>query len=98
LIGYTQKAARQVRALYRHYEKLERVEASRKLTAALAKAAETIESNPGAGLPSPRPYPGLAQPETAWIKVGRYWVAYRITNAPLIVGVFYEAADIPNRI
>jgi hypothetical protein len=31
------------------------------------------------------------------IKAGRYWIAYEPTT-PVIVGVFYETANIPGRL
>jgi len=40
----------------------------------------------------------LARKGHAWIKAGRYWGAYDTTTPPVIVAVFYEAADIPNRL
>ncbi len=56
-----------------------------------------IERSPAAGLPAPRPYPEVARAGRAWIKAGRYWVSYRTTKPLVILGVFYEAADIPGR-
>ena len=47
------------------------------------------------GLPAPRPYPQLTQPGRAWIKAGRYWIAYRTEPAPVIEAVFFETANIP---
>jgi hypothetical protein len=67
------------------------------LAAALAEAETRIERNPDAGLRAPRPYPKLVRPGCAWLKAGRYWVAYTLTEPPLIVGVFFETADIPRR-
>jgi hypothetical protein len=49
-------------------------------------------------LPAPQPYPQLARPGRAWIKVSRYWIAYRITPPPLTVAVFYDMANIPGRL
>jgi len=74
------------------------MEAIRALLAALDEAEQKIGSNPTAGLASPRPYPRLAQPGRAWVKAGRYWVAYNTAQPPMIVAVFYEAAAIPGRI
>jgi hypothetical protein len=61
-------------------------------------AWDRISAHPNRGLPAPRPYPGLARPGRAWIKSGRYWIAYRTRPRLLIVAVFYETADIPGRI
>ncbi len=68
------------------------------MIAALAEAEGRIELNPEDGLPAPRPYPVLRRAGRAWIKAGRYWVAYRISNPPVIVAVFFETADIPTRL
>jgi len=97
LIGYTPEAERQVDGLRQHYEDLQRVDALRALDAALDAAERTIERNPAAGLSAPRPYPELARPGRSWMKAGRYWVAYSPAAPPIIVGVFYDAANIPGR-
>jgi plasmid stabilization system protein ParE len=97
LIGYTPRAARQVDELRQHYEQRERIEALCALAAALEEAEQRIESNPAAGLTAPRPYPELARSGRAWIKAGRYWVAYSTTEPPVILGVFCDSADIPGR-
>jgi hypothetical protein len=47
---------------------------------------------------APRSYPEIARPGRLWIKSGRYWIAYSPNNPPVIVGVFYDTADIPGRI
>ena len=98
MIAYTPRAARQVDALIQHYEDRQRTGAIRALQAALDAAERKIESNPAAGLAAPRPYPRLARPGRAWVKAGRYWVAYSTAHPPVIVAVFYETADIPRRL
>lgn len=98
MIELTPRAQRQVRELGAAYARLERPEAIRNLVAAVAEAARVIERNPAAGLPAPRPYPVLARPGQAWIKVGPYWVRYAIQMPLAITGVFYETADIPSRV
>ncbi len=97
MIRYTPEAEQQIDDLRIHYEKKERLEAARNLDRALEQAEEQIIANPGAGLPAPRPYPRLKRPGRAWIKAGRYWIAYSVTIPPVIVGVFYEQANIPRR-
>ena len=84
-------------ALRSHYEERARPEALANLAAALEEAERRIERNPGEGLPAPRPYPTLARPGRAWIKARRYWIAYSTTAPPVIMGVFYDMADIPGR-
>ena len=69
----------------------------RNLVAAVAEAAHLIERSPAAGLPAPRPYPALARPGQAWVKVGSYWVRYGTRTPVAITGVYYETADIPRR-
>jgi plasmid stabilization system protein ParE len=98
LIEYGPRATRQVIALRHHYENLDRPEATRGLIAALEEAERRIERNPAAGLAAPRPYPRLARPGIAWIKAGRYWLSYTTDSPPVIVGVFYETANIPGRL
>ena len=97
MIELTPRAQQQVRELGAAYVRLERPDAVRNLVAVVAEAARLIERNPAAGLPAPRPYPALARPEQAWVKVGPYWVRYRLTLPPVITGVFHERADIPSR-
>jgi plasmid stabilization system protein ParE len=98
LIGYTGEALEQVRALRHHYETLARDAAMRALDRALADSEAQIERAPGAGLPAPRHYSQLARPGWAWLKSGRYWVAYQTGPAPVIVAVFFETANIPGRL
>jgi len=98
LIAYTPKAERQVKDLRQYYEDRERLGAVRGLLATLNEAERTIETNPAAGLAAPRPSPALTWPDLAWIKEGRYWIAYSRTEPPVIVGIFYEATDIPGRL
>lgn len=97
-IPYTERAEQQVEALFRHYEELSRFEAANNLARALEDAEQRIATKPEAGLPAPRPYPKLAAPGEAWIKVGRYWIAYRVAPSPVILAVFHESANIPGRL
>ncbi len=98
MIRYSQRAEAQLLDLLLHYERLNRTEAAANLLAAMEAAEARIQRDPEAGLPTPRPYPRLARPGHAWVKSGRYWVAYTRTDPPVIVAVFHEAADIPNRV
>ena len=97
MIAFTPEARRQVRALRDHYQERDRAKAVRGLRTSLATAWEKIVADPAAGLTAPRPYPHLARPGRLWIKAGRYWIAYD-PIMPVIVGVFYETADIPGRV
>ena len=92
------RRGKQIAALRDHYERLDRVSAVVRLQASLAAAEERIANRPSTGLPAPRPYPELARSGRAWIKVGRYWITYSLKNPPVILGIFYEEADIPGRI
>jgi hypothetical protein len=76
LIVWSAKAERQVLFLRDHYEKLGRTTAIQALLAAMDAAGRRIEFDPAGGLIAPRPYPQLARYGLAWIKVGRYWIAY----------------------
>jgi len=77
---------------------LSRPEAIRNLAYALAEASDLIERQPEGGLPAPRPYPQLAKPGRLWLHVRRYWVAYDLVTPIRIVGVFFDAANIPKRV
>ena len=94
---YAAEARRQILDLVDHYERKLRTGAIHVLSASLVNAERRIEANPEAGLAAPRPYPGLASPGEAWIKSGRYRITYSLTRPAVILGVFYDASDIPGR-
>jgi hypothetical protein len=97
VIEFTAEASRHVSDLRLHDEALSRFEALRNLDIALDTAVSRIaQGEPG--LAAPGPYPQLASHGRAWIKSGRYWIAYLTKSPPVVVGVFYETADIPNRL
>jgi plasmid stabilization system protein ParE len=98
LIGYTRRALRQVEQLIQHYAERERYEAIHAFRAALDEAERKISSSSAGGLPAPRPYPQLARSGWAWVKAGRYWIAYRQRPRLLIAAVFFETANIPTRL
>ena len=98
MIVLTPRAARQIRGLRQHYEKLGRPEATRNLVAAIENAWHQITTDPAAGLPAPRPYPNVAKRGRAWVQAGRYWIAYVTRPSAAIVAVVYDAADIPGRL
>ena len=98
MIGLSRQARRDVVALARDYLRKNRPEAVRSLLTAIDQAAERIERDPSGGLAAPRPYPAVAQPDRAWTKAGRYWFAYSLDTPPVIIAVFYDAADIPGRL
>ena len=85
-------------ALLAHYEERGRPEATAGLLAAIERASARIERTAGAGLPALRPYPSLASDGRRWIKEGVCWIACGTTAPPVILGVFYETADIPRRV
>jgi hypothetical protein len=97
VIEFTAEASRHVADLRQHYESLERSAALRNLDAALDAAVKHITDGKQ-GLSAPKSYPFLAKPGRAWIKSGRYWVTYLLSQPPIVTGVFYETADIPNRL
>jgi plasmid stabilization system protein ParE len=98
LIVFTPEAGQQIRDLRQPYAARDRPEAIRGLSAALEAAWQKITTSPAIGLAAPRPYPHLARPGLAWIKAGRYWIAYSTAKPTVIVGVFYETANIPGRL
>lgn len=98
MIGFTARARRQVTELRQHFRLALRLEAVWNLERAIKEAAAQIEREPQAGIPAPRPYPTLARPDQAWCKVDRYWFRYSLTSPPVITAVFYDAANIPDRL
>ena len=99
MIRQTRAAAAQVEALFEHYLARDRDEAARNLLRAVGEALDRIEAEPQAGLPHPRPYPGMARWGYRWIKVGRYWFGYAVAaDGPVLTNVLYEAADLPGRV
>jgi hypothetical protein len=98
LIEYTPEATRQVYAWLQHYEERQRDRAALALLAAREKSERKIERDPSVGRPAPRPYPQLARTGRAWIRSGRYWIAYDTTSPPVIAGVFFETSNIPGRL
>ena len=95
---YSPDAEAQIDALFQHYENHERTEAARNLARFLEEAERQITDRPEAGLRAPRPYSDLARAGRRWIKAGRYWIAYTETVPAVILGVFYDAANIPRRL
>ena len=98
MIPLSPEAERQLDGLLEHYEGLGRVKAAERLFQALERASQLILDDPGAGLAAPRPYPWARRLGFLWIKEGRYWIAYRGGASAIILGVFYDAADIPGRL
>ncbi len=98
MVSLSPVALADLRELLLHYEALDRIEASENLLKAVREASSRIEAKPEAGLFAPRPYKQLASLGLRWIKCGPYWISYTATAAPVIAGIFHEAADIPNRI
>ena len=98
MIRLSDEAERQLAALLHHYARLGRPEAGRNLIAAVDQASARIEREPEKGLVAPRPYPALARPGRLWTKAGPYWIAYTPALPPVILGIFYDAADIPGRV
>jgi plasmid stabilization system protein ParE len=98
VIALSREAEAQLDRLIDHFETKGRVEAAVNLMRALERAKVRISAAPDAGLAAPRPYPSLRRDGRRWIAEGRYWISYRLTVPPIITGVFYATADIPNRI
>jgi plasmid stabilization system protein ParE len=98
LIPLSPRADSQLDRLIAHFERLARYEAVVSLNAALVEASDRITQQPEGGLPAPRPYPWISRPGLAWIKVGRYWIAYRRHPRLIIAAIFYDTANIPRRL
>ncbi len=98
MIALSPEAETHVDRLIAHYEAKERLQAAVNLLHALERAKARITAAPDAGLDAPRPYPSLKRHSRRWIIEGRYWISYSLTTPPVISGVFYVTADIPNRI
>ncbi len=98
MIELSPEAEQQVDGLLAYYEALGRLEAVENLIDALARVSLRIENLPEAGLPAPRPYPSAQRFGVRWLKEGRYWVASRADDRPMILGVCHDTADIPNRL
>jgi plasmid stabilization system protein ParE len=93
------RAERHLDQLITYYEAKDRPEATQNLLQAVERAAQRIDRSPGEGLLAPRPYPELAKPGRRWIKQGAYWIAYvQDEHGAIIIGIFHDSADIPNRI
>jgi plasmid stabilization system protein ParE len=98
VIALSLEAESQIDRLIAHYETKGRVGATVNLLNAIERAKYRIATRPEAGLDAPRPYPGLKLLGRRWIIEGSYWICYGQTNPPVISGVYYLTADIPNRI
>jgi plasmid stabilization system protein ParE len=98
MIARSPEAEAQLDTPIAYYEALGRLEASINLLNALERARARISEKPEAGLPAPRPYPSLAKAGRRWVIEGTYWISYSLTTPPIISGVFYAMADIPNRL
>jgi plasmid stabilization system protein ParE len=88
----------QLNDLTEHYERKDRLAASRNLLRAVESAKLRIGRAPSDGYPALRPYPELKVLELRWILERHYWISYTPTDPPVIAGIFHETADIPNRI
>ena len=99
MIRLSRVAQRQVAALVRHFEAIERPEALENLRAALIRASDRIVDGRGLFYDAPRPYPDASRPGWRWTKEGAYWIAYAPDRgSPVIRAVFHAAADIPRRL
>ncbi|MDE1148501.1 MAG: hypothetical protein PW843_18095 [Azospirillaceae bacterium] len=96
MIHFSAEAEAQLASLQDYFEERLWLQALEKLADAVDEAERFILNEPAKGLPAPRPYPWLTQADVAWIKVHRYWFAYR-AQPPLVLALFDETADIPGR-
>lgn len=98
MIDYSDRALDLIDELRAHFVRKGWLEPLQSLRTALIEAEARIGRDPSKGLPAPRPYPELAADGERWIHVRRYWIAYTTTDPPIIIGVFYDTADIPGRV
>ncbi len=99
MVLITATAQAQLEALEWHYTDLGRDLATIRMTEAVAMAAARIEERAGPFLPTPRPYPDLADLGWQWLKEGRYWIAFTVLqDGYAITGIFFETANIPARL
>lgn len=98
MVIITKRAQDQLEALEQHYERLERDDATRRLSEALLIAMARIEAGKGPFLAAPRPYPNLAGEGWLWLKQGRYWIAFTdVGSNHAVTGIFFDTANIPER-
>jgi len=88
-IEYTAEAERALDQLRDYYQDKGRIEALLNLANVLDAAEHRIAANPAGGVAAPRMYPDLQRRGRAWIEQGGYWINYRMTEPPVIVGVYY---------
>lgn len=99
MIALSAAAEAAMDALTEHYAALGRDRAIDRLIECVETACARYEARRGRFLDAPRPYPKLADLGFRWTKDGSYWVAFQETGAgPVVAGIFYETADIPNRL
>ena len=97
MIRLSATARQQVRELTAHYRKSRRPEAIRNLITAVEVARQRLEAGPRRPREYPATYRELALPGRAWLKEGRYWFAYEVSDPPVIAAVFWDAADLLRR-
>lgn len=98
MVQITSTAHAQLKALERHFARLDRNFATVRMTEAVEIAAVRIEAKEGPFWSAPRPYPDLADLSWQWLKQGRYWIAFAAAaNGYAITGIFFETANIPDR-
>lgn len=92
-------ARKQIDALARYYDELDREQATARMTVAMASAVKQIEDQVGPFWQAPRPYPGATRRQWKWLKSHRYWIAFEpISEGYAITAIFYDAANIPGRL
>jgi plasmid stabilization system protein ParE len=95
VIALSPEADAHLARLTEHFESLNRLHAAQNLLLALEAARSRLVSEPGVGLPAPRPYPDLGRLGFRWIVERHYWIAYTPTDPPVITAIFHETANIP---
>ena len=99
MIPLSSAAESALATLTEHYAALGRDRAIDRLVACVEAACARYEQKRGLFYDSPRPYPRLRDLGFRWTKEGAYWIAFAVADAgPVLVAIFHDAADIPNRV
>lgn len=99
MVEFTAAARRQIEELLLFYDDKGRYETAVNLERDVSLAVARIGSHPTKGRSAPAPYPGLTRHGRLWTRVGRYWFFYRPEPLPpVIIGVFFDMANIPARL
>jgi plasmid stabilization system protein ParE len=95
LVRLSAAAEQHIEELRAHYRRKGRFDAIHNMTNALRVARRQIAQ--GRCRASPLPYPELEAEGQAWTHAGSYWFVFTTTKPAVVLGVFYDRADLPSR-